>query len=184
MRLTHWEYVFNLHTRNLGDEIREDENPFTGEPTQFHVDLGLTPDEIAAIKVAFDRHEVAFDRREFEGLAPFSEGYVAYGAGGDSLRFRCADLDEIHSFPITGMSVDIVVRQLLDEYLEIVLDVASSGNLLLMDGYSDPVLTIDEEPSAKILARWPYSRSIRTIDELRSWIENEVGGRRVYTPSI
>lgn len=170
MELTHWEYIIYLHTCNLGDKSPSGTNPFTGEPVEYAIDRGLVYSELEAVRDVFDSNEI-------RGPEPNSEGYAIYGSGGDSLRFRCHSLDARET--IKGMTVEIVVRHLSTATLETVLDVARAGNLALTSCVGDRIRIVDREPNVAELARWPDAESISSVHELRGWIEDTIGGRKV-----
>jgi hypothetical protein len=174
LELTHWEYSFLLHTCNLGDAARTGRNPFTGEPVEFPIDDGLTDDEIDAIQDVFDENGI-------DGPEPDGQGYAVYGADGDCLRFRCNDLDA--GEPISGIAAEAVVKELSDQILTVILDVARAGHLALTSSVGDCVRIPDRTPDAKLLKRWPDAQSLSSISELRQWFEDSIGGRQVHVPS-
>jgi hypothetical protein len=170
MKLTHWEYVFGLHTCNLGHLARRGTNPFTGESVEFPIDNGLTSSELAAVKKVFDRHNV-------NGPEPDYEGFALYGSSGNSLRFRGVEFDGNHA--INGMEVEIIENTFSDTTLAIVFDVAKAGNLALMSSVGDCVRIVDRPPDGALLARWPDAETISTVPEFRHWVQNVIGGRQV-----
>lgn len=174
LELTHLEYSFLLHTCNLGDTARTGTNPFTGKVVEFLIDDGLTNEEIDALQEVFDENGI-------DGPEPQGEGYAAYGPAGNSLRFRCNDLDDGES--ISSIAVEVVVKELSAEILVIVLDVARAGNFALTSSVGDCVRIPDRSPDVKLLERWPDATSLSSISELRQWLKDSIGGRHVHVPS-
>jgi hypothetical protein len=172
--LTHWGYSFLLHTCNLGSQTRTSTNPFTGETVESTMDAGLTDDEINALQDVFDENGI-------DGPEPEGEGYAAYRAEGESLRFRCNDLDE--GEPIDGIAAEVVVKQLSDELLTIILDVARAGNLVLTSSVGDCVRVPIRDPDHKLLQRWPDAVAVSSIAELRQWLQESIGGRKLHVSS-
>lgn len=169
--LTHWAYGFLLHTCNLGDAVRTaGTNPFTGEAVVVPIDDGLSDDEIDALRDVFDENAI-------DGPEPEGEGYAVYGADGDSLRFRCFTFDGDHS--ICDIAAEVVVKQLSDDILTIILDVARAGNLALTSSVGDCVRIPGRRPDPKLLKRWPDAQPLSSISELRQWLQDSIGGRQV-----
>ena len=172
-KLTHWEYSFLLHTCNLGESQVTRTNPFTGEPVIVHIDDGLSVEERRAIQAVFAEHGIEGPEPDFEGYAMCSDD--------DSLRFRCDDLDG--DAPISNFEVEVVVKQLSDELLAIVLDVARAGNLALMSSVGDCVRIAHDAPAATLIKRWPDAEPLSSIADLREWLQQKIEGRRVRISS-
>jgi len=168
--LTHWEYSFLFHTRNLGDAARTGINPLTGNAIEFPIDNGLTDDEVDAIQNVFAENGI-------DGPEPDGEGYAVYGSDGEYLRFQCYDLEG--SAPISSIDGEAVVKQLTDSVLTIILDVARAGNLVLTSSVGDCVRIPDDSPTEILLNRWPDAESLSSVSELRRWLQETIGGRRV-----
>jgi hypothetical protein len=176
MKRNHSEFSFVLHACRLGDRIRKATNPFTGELIVAPIDEGLTPAERKAILRVFRKYNV-------EGPEPEFEGYAFYLLGNGSVRFRgFADIEDTELHPVTSLAVEIVVKQLADDVLTFVLDVARQGNLAFMSSTADHVGLVNESDDPRIQKRWPDARTIATIEDLRSWLEVDIGGRRVHVP--
>ncbi len=174
LKLTHWEYSFLLHTSNLGDNVRTATNPFTGETIESAIDNGLTQAEIDAVQDVFDQNGI-------DGPEPEGEGYAVYGSNGDHVRFRCRDLND--GLPITEIVVEIVVSQLSDEILQLLLQLARAGNLLLMSSAGDCVQIVDNKPNRRLQTRWPDIQTMSSNVNLKAWLQEVIGGRKVHVYS-
>ena len=164
------EYSFCAHTLNFGSIFRSVVNPFTGASVNMPIDRGMTDEEAKAVREVFKNNGI-------EGPEPELEGYATYGDNGSSLRFRCQKFDTINS--IIGLSMELVTPELTDQYLSIILKVARSGNLALTSSTGEDVCVIDTQPNAVQLKRWPDAITIRSVVELRDWLENTIGYREV-----
>ncbi len=173
LELTHWEYSFLMHTCNLGDQSGKATNPFTGETIEFPMDYGLTREEIDAIQDIFDENGV-------DGPDPDGEGYVMRRIQSESLRFLCYDLDAAE--PIAEIAVEVIVKDLPDQVLTLILDVARAGNLALTSSVGDSVRIPGKKLSAEVKKRWPDAQSLSSISELRQWLQDSIGGRQVHVP--
>lgn len=157
-----WEYSFQTESRNFGQKKQREKLVDIAEE--------LTEEEIEAIREVFENHGI-------EGPEPEFEGYAVYGPKKERLRFRIYDLDD-HE-PIAGFSVEIAVRELTDETLQVIWDVAKAGNLALTNSVGRSVRILETKPTAKLLKRWPSVRSILSLSELKDWLINEIEGRQV-----
>ncbi|MEX2171110.1 MAG: hypothetical protein WD851_17455 [Pirellulales bacterium] len=168
MELIHWLYSFGLNTCNFGDRFRLGINPFTGEEVRFPIDDGLSGHQIRSVKSVFALHGI-------RGPEPECEGYAFYGVDGESVRFRGSDFEKDS---VVSMAVEITVKKLVDEIVSIVFDVAKAGGFALSSDAGDSVRILDRELDATILARWPDAQLIRSVRELRIWIEQVIGAQQ------
>jgi hypothetical protein len=174
MKLRHWEYSFILATCNLVDRVRMAANPFTGGPIEFPIDDGLTVAERDGIRRVFARYGV-------QGPEADGEGYALYLPENGSVRFRGGpDLEDSGPRSHTGFAVEIVVKDLIDNLLTFVLDVARQGNLAFMSSTGRHVRLVQESNDPKIKKRWPKAAMMPTTDALRTWLQNQIGGREVH----
>jgi hypothetical protein len=166
------EYSFNLYTCNLSDRTRPAVHPITRARLEIPVDDGLTPTERQALRVLFDEYGIA-------GQEPHGEGYAWYLPENGSVRLRGGPDLEATGQRLGGFAVEITVKRLTDEVLAFVLRAAREGNLALMSFIGDRVRLVNESSDPRIKKRWPDAKVIATVEALRSWLENEIGGRRV-----
>ncbi|MCA9077672.1 MAG: hypothetical protein KDA93_21780 [Planctomycetaceae bacterium] len=148
-------------------------NPFTGESLEIPIDDGLTETELESLITVFVNNRV-------EGPEPDCEGYARYDDDGGDIRFRGGELDG--SNPIIGFMVEIVVRTLEDDHLNLILDVCRAGNFALespVAGDGVDFLLVDRGPSERERKRWPECRVITKTDELRLWLDEQIGFREV-----
>lgn len=174
MKLGHWEYSFILHTCRLGDRVGKATNPFTGDPVEFPIDDGLSVAERKDVRAVFACFGV-------EGPEAGFEGYALYLPASGSVRFRGGDLEQDEP-PLTSFSVELVAQNVADEVLRLVLDVARQGNLAFMSSTGERVCLAKESRDLRIKQRWPDAGLILTTNALRSWLENQIGGRKVHVP--
>ena len=176
MELTHWEYCFYQHTCHLGDRVRKATNPFTGEPVEFPIDDGLTAGECDDVRRVFEKFEV-------QGPEPHGEGYALYLPENESVRFRGGpDIDDPDGVPLVGFSVEIVVKNLSDDVLALVLDVARQGNLAFVSSTGESSALVNASNDPRIQKRWPNAGVIGTNNALRSWLESNIDRRRLHVP--
>jgi len=173
MELTHWSWSFYLQTCNFGDSVRTVPHPFANKTIIVPIDNGLTKEELKAVQAVFAENGI-------EGPEPDGEGYALYGDDGAKLRFLSRDLDG--ELPITGMVVEITVKELTDEFLRIVLDVARCGNLALTSSVGDQVRLVERIPTDSQLARWPDAKPVSSVADLRASLEHDIGGTQVHVP--
>lgn len=167
--LTHLEFSFLLYTTNLGTRSRKAINPFTKKVVQFPIDDGLSDDETEAL-VEY------LEERGFEGPEPHGEGYVLH-RGGDTFRLRFDD--EGNS---VSPEAELVVRKLDDEFAKIVFETATVANCVLMSPIGEHVCVPATRYRKTLLARWPGLRRLSSAKDLRGWLENDLGSRRVMRP--
>ena len=164
-------YGFFLHTCHLSDRVRKGINPSTGEPVEFPIDDGLTDVERNAVRRVFAKFGV-------EGPEPEFEGYALYIPGNGSVRFRGGEFED-DEMPIKGLDVEISVKKLSDDILRLVFEVARQGNLAFMSSIGDQVGLPSKSSGARSKKRWPEATIIESTDSLRSWLENQIGSRKV-----
>ncbi len=174
LQLTHWEFSFQFHTSNLTEATRTQINPFTGEPIAIPIDNGLTEDETRRMLQVFEENGI-------NGPEADGEGYAVYGSKGDSIRFRCSNLDD--SIPVKAIACEVVVRELSDEVLAIIVDVARAGNMVLTSCTGDCARVVGRSLDAKVLTRWPDAEPLSSVDELRAWLQGTIGGRKAHVPA-
>lgn len=167
------EYSFTLYTRRLGERVRKTTNPFTGEPAESPIDLGMTAEERDAVRRVFHVYGI-------EGQEPDGEGYARYIAGNGSIRFRGnLEMADSSPWPTTSLGVEIVVMRLSDDVLVPVLDVARKGNLAFMSSWNEGVSLVEESDDPRIKRCWPGAGLIQSVEELRGWLESKVDSRAV-----
>jgi len=164
--LTHWEFSFTLHPGHL------EKVPHVVNERTFMIDAGLNKHQATQLREKFLHYKVS-------GTEDGMEGYVLYRDDNESLRFRMWGLDDYAK--VNGIPVELVVKELNDPDLRLILDVAQSANLIFTDNLNENVRFIGEDPNPLQLERWPGAGRIDTIADLRFWLEDTVGGRRVYT---
>lgn len=165
---THREYIFVLNTCNVGESTESFVSPFTGTTHALPNDIALESDELSTLRTFFAESGITLD--------PDGEGYTVHWDKGDHLSFR----GDIHrSIPVRHIGVEVVVRQLSDEVLNLILRTARAGNMALTSSVGDCVRIVDREPDITLLARWPDATSLFSVIELRSWLESTIGGRGV-----
>ncbi|MBN2295105.1 MAG: hypothetical protein JXM70_21935 [Pirellulales bacterium] len=169
--LRHWEYSFLMHTRNFGDKVRKGTNPFTGDKFEVPIDDGLTLPEKDAVTNVFAVYG-------FQGPEPNFEGYALYLPDDQSVRIRGGDLRG--KDPITEFVVEIIVRELNDDILKAILEIAQAGNLALMSSVGGDIRLVDRPDDKKALERWPEAKPIQTTTELQTWIVDVIGGREIF----
>jgi len=163
--LTHWEFSFTLHPGHL-DKVPQ----VIGDRT-WMIDAGLNEQQATQLRNWFAENE-------FSGPEPDMEGYVLYRADDESLRFRMWSLDDYKK--VNGIPVEVVVKELGDNDLKLLLDVAQTANLMFTDFLNENVRFIARDPNQPELERWVDADRIDTIADLRVWLEDTIGGRKVY----
>jgi hypothetical protein len=167
--LTHLEFSFLLYTTNLGTRSGEATNPFTKKIVQFPIDEGLSDDETEAL-VEY------LEEQGFEGPEPHGEGYVL-DRGGDTFRHRFDDEGNSAS-----PQAELVVRKLDNDFAKIAFEIASVANCVLMSPVGKHVCVPAARYRKALLARWPDLRQLSSPKDLRSWLENDLGSRKVVRP--
>lgn len=168
------EYSFLLHTCNLGEQRPSRfVNPFTKEPVIEHLDTGLLEVERTALKRVFDKYG-------FEGPEPEAEGYVLRFASRGKLRWRSGTYDPC-PLGATSFPFELTSCSLTEEALTIILELAQAANCLLMSPFGEDVRIPASLESKAVRSRWPDAALIQSVDDLRDWLINEIGGREVST---
>lgn len=130
-------------------------------------DNGLTRKQVTSLHDAFSRYG-------FTGPEPCGEGYVLYGEDGYSLRIRLPD-DDDHKFT-NDIPVELIVKEIDDRSLHIILDIAISTNMILIDSIGKKVRYVGRDPKPFDLLKWSDAIRIDSIDELRTWFAEEING--------
>lgn len=167
MKLTHLEFSFYLTTCNLSSRTQTVTNPFTGQPHIFFVDDGLTADECSALRAAMSA--AGFEKSEIPG-----EGYVYRMFPDNSLRL----LGEI-DVGRTGFAVELVIRRLTNEPLDLLLAIARAGNFAFTDVTGNHVHLLAPSATKLVAERWPGAPLVRSSEDLRIWLEKVIGARAV-----
>ena len=157
-------YSFMVHPGHLEKVSR------TIGTRTFDSDAGLTAAQAASLRNSFLQYG-------FSGPEPDLEGFVLYDEDGHSLRYRMWDLDNHKD--VSSIPVELVTDKLDDEILRIIYDVASTADLIFTDFVGENVRFVARSPDSLELERWNDAARIDTINELRYWIEENVGGRTV-----
>jgi hypothetical protein len=165
MTLTHLEYCFHLATCNLSHRTRTVTNPFTGKHLVWPVDDGFNAEQCSALREL--TRSAGFSKSEIPG-----EGYELSLSTDESLRLR----DEIE-IGRTGFAVEIVVRSLTDDLLDLVLSVARAGDCALTSVTGEDVTLVRASTSELVAERWPNAAVVGTRDDLRQWLEQVIGSR-------
>jgi hypothetical protein len=158
-----WEYCFYFHTRNLGDQVRHVQNPFTGKSIEVPIDPPLAQCEWDAIRDVFKKHH-------FDGPLPEGEGFRISMTDGQYVGLRLGP---------TGLAIEIVMRELSNSVIEIMIEIAKAGNLAFTSTTGDKVRLLDGPLDAKTLARWPDATVLHSVSEVKSWLVDDICGRKV-----
>lgn len=162
--LLHLQYSFMFHAGHL------EQIPHKVGSRTFQIDAGLNNAQAKTLHQAFSSYA-------FTGPEPKAEGYVLYGDEGYSLRIRLWELADHQK--VSSIPVELITKKIDDNTLQIIFDIAVSTNMILIDSVGKKVRYIARDPNQMELEKWNDAVRIDTIDELRTWLSEEITSRRV-----
>lgn len=161
-------FTLHLHTSNLGDKSRIGQNPFTGEPLEFHIDNGLTEAErenvrkllidMAASNPDSDRHRKIHCKDG--GVASISIGTLE-------------DPDPCIAFAVEcdRLTADVAV---------FVFKVAHLGNMSVGSTISTDVVLLTKPPQNElVIKRWPKAVVATTPKQVESWLKKRIEDKSI-----
>jgi hypothetical protein len=168
-----WAYEFGLHTRRLGTKVRSGINPFTGQPTHFPIDLGLSEEEFVIFRSILKTQGASVsDDDGFYTLAFPNGQRISIGAG---LLARNA--------PLVSCAVELVCEQVAIDPLQFLLDFTTSTNMAIVSSTKPDTAAIPDDPTDPMIQiRWPNLTVVKTPDKLGEWLSLQIGGRPVSAP--
>jgi len=164
------EYSFQLFTLNLGTDVRAGKNPFTDQHIAFPVDDGLTDGQINAFQNTLDGYG-------FDGPGADHEGYALYRDDGGYLKFRSIDLGSGDT--LCNVSVELLVPVLTKDILFIIRDIVHAGEFALTSFTGEDARLISRSPTSAHLKRWPGITTLNSMSELREWLTETIGCRKL-----
>lgn len=167
MKPTHLEYSFGMATCNLSEASRSVVNPFTGKPIEIAQHAGLTDQECAALLKLVKASGWRYS--DIPG-----EGWEWKLSASEALRLR----GEIESGS-PGWGVELVVKELAEPVLEFLLSLARAGNLAFTSSTGQDVRLAARSTNPLVQKRWPNAPILASAQELREWLDQVIGSRRV-----
>jgi hypothetical protein len=156
-------FSLNLHTCNLGGTSRIGENPFTGEPVEFHIDKGLTEAERESVrKLLLDMQASCPDPDRYRKIHCKDGGIVSICIG------TLEDPDPCVAFAVEFecVTADIGI---------FVFNVTRLGNMSVGSTIKPDVVLLTKPPQNELVAkRWPKAAVAKTPKHLESWIKKRI----------
>lgn len=151
-----------LHTCNLVDDVRTGVNPFTGETVQFHIDVGLSDTEIAALKELLE---------EYHAKGPDPDYYYSVSFGDESnVSVGTGPMDG--TSPCIGIGISIVGPVTVD-VLSFIRQIAVRTNMTVGSATDpDTLAVLGESKTDEMVKRWPDAAILKTEDEFVNWVRN------------
>lgn len=162
------EYSFGMLTSRRGDTFREGKNPFTGEVVRFY-DSTATPEECIALAEVLLRHGIKYD----------ADSVSYYGCiAGTHICIPNTDLTSGH---FGGASIELVGQEISDQSLDAVLEMGRSAEMFFQDSCGEgPIAAPTSEVKERVQAfREEEILLVKTAKELRSWLVDHLGSRKV-----
>ena len=164
------EYSICALTRNLGDEISETTNPFTGEVIKSYIDKGLTSEERLALEELFD--EVGLEMSDSEP-GSYERGW------GSQVCLTIRDLYLDKEYPVRNFTLEVITDELTSDILSILMNIAKSGNLAFASCAGEDPCVVESSATDDEKSRWGEISVIIDNGALAGWLNNTLGFREV-----
>ncbi len=155
-------FGLHLHTCNLGTTARQATNPFTGEPVEFPIDVGLSDSETDAVE-AFLADNGASE--------PDPDSYCRVELSGDVVNVAVGglyDAEPCVAFAIECSDLNQTVAQFVHE-------LACRGNMSIGSSIDPTVVSLPLSGQVKdVSERWPSFVLVDTPTKLLHWLQKNV----------
>ena len=155
------EHELDLRTCNLGSEVKEAANPFTGDPWRVHIDDGLTDDERNAVRALLARVGAS---------EPDPDTYCQIRlSDGSRVNVAIGTLNMAH--PCVAFAVEF--QSLSPAVAEFVFSLAQAGNMTIR-ATSTVVAVLSPATKVRVQERWPTAQVVGSPVELESWLRRGI----------
>ena len=153
-------FGLHLNTCNLGTEVRRMKNPFTEEPVDIPIDLGLTEAEREGVQSLLREVNAGEPDPDTYSRITLKDGSIvdiAIGSLNDT-KARCG------AFAVECKRLTIEVSAFL-------FRLAHAGNLSIGPTVGTPVIAVvSSEQVARVAHRWPHVDLVETPQSLNDWL--------------
>jgi hypothetical protein len=156
-------FFLHLQSCNLGTQVREVKNPFTGEVLVVPIDLGLTASERDAVRALLAE----------AGASPPDPDTYCRVVLRDGNRVDVA-VGGLYT-DATPMAIAVEYNALSPEVASFVHALASRGNMSIISGV-DPAVVALPLPTQRtqVASRWPEAPVVEAPSDLEAWLRQNI----------
>jgi hypothetical protein len=156
-------FRLHLHTCNLGTQVRETRNPFTGETIVYPIDSGLTPAERESARSLLAEAGASAPDPDMYSHVVLSDG-SSVNIGVDNLY-----TDD----PCIALALEYYT--LNPAVASFVHSLASRGNMAIISTTNPKIVALPLIGQRdRVLSRWPETRVVISHAELEDWLHENI----------
>ena len=159
-------FELHLHTCNLGSAVRLTANPFTGEPIEVPLDVGLTAEQQSAVRALLV---------EAGAEEPDPDGYRRVRLPDGAIISVLGPPDEEWA---SCVALAVECRALTQGVADFVHKLAQRGEMAVMV-VPQVVALPSLAPLGRVARRWPSAVVVESPGELFGWLRENLGSAEV-----